>query len=737
MSNSKLPGRRPLRDDADNDAHQANDNDARDVSRGLVGLLRHTLSAIVRSATREQLLQEVCRAAVEQDGFAMAWVGWADPESRLLVPIAQCGDGVQYLHGTHLPCDERPAGSDPAGIAYSTGRAQICNDLQADPAMHLWRQRAHAHGFRSVATVPLRRHGSAGGVLVLNSAEPGYFRSDAYAQLEELGAGIGFALETLLRESGQLELVAAANRYFTLAEASKDAIIGHSLDGKITSWNPAAEKMFGYHAAEALGLDVSMLSPEDRPLEARYIDACSARAERIDDFEAFRVGKNGQAFKVALRVAPVRSGTGSVVGALTILRALTDRQITREHLRAFQTQFDTMFHNLDEGLLIADTEGNILLWNAALADMFGMQATDIFPRRVGDLSPLFELSTLEGAPLPIEARPLARVLRGERLSNVEVRVRRLESDAQRIFSYSGSTTLNSLGRGLGFVTIKDVTERHRSAQTIQESNAHLERRVLQRTTELAGEKDRAETADRLKSVFLTTMSHELRTPLNAIIGFCGLLLQQMAGPINQEQSSQLELVNSSARHLLALINDILDMSKIEAGQLEVSAEYYDLDASMESVIAIVRPLAEKKGLRLRGDFRRSSRFVVSDRRRVEQVLLNLLSNAIKFTDAGEVTLTSDIVTVAAPSKEQAPLSQVRLRVSDTGIGIHPQDLAGLFQPFRQIDTATRRREGTGLGLAICRRLADLLGGQVHVESELGRGSVFTLTLPINQTLSIQ
>ena len=254
----------------------------------------------------------------------------------------------------------------------------------------------------------------------------------------------------------------------------------------------------------------------------------------------------------------------------------------------------------------------------------------------------------------------------------------------------------------------------------------LEKRVAERTEELIlangallEAKEAAESADRIKSAFLATMSHELRTPLNSIIGFTGILQQELAGPLNAEQRKQLGIVRDSARHLLALINDVLDLSKIEAGQLEVNRAPFDLRASIEKVAGIVKPLAEKKGLALRVRLAPEIGAGATDSRRVEQILLNLLQNAIKFTERGEVVL-------AAESAGGA----IRLSVADTGIGIRPEDMDQLFLPFRQIDSGlARQHEGTGLGLAICRRLAELLGGAIRAESTWGQGSVFTLTLP--------
>ncbi len=237
---------------------------------------------------------------------------------------------------------------------------------------------------------------------------------------------------------------------------------------------------------------------------------------------------------------------------------------------------------------------------------------------------------------------------------------------------------------------------------------------------LAQAKRDAEAADRLKSAFLATMSHELRTPLNSIIGFTGILVQGLAGPLNEEQTRQLGMVRGSARHLLDLINDVLDISKIEAGQMSVRSEAVDLKPMLERAVLGVKPLADRKQLELRLEASPSLPPMRSDARRIEQILINLLNNAVKFTERGAVTLEA----------EQIDGSRVRLRVIDTGEGIRPEDQARLFQPFMQVDTGlTRKHEGTGLGLAICKRLATMLGGEIACTSVFGEGSTFTVTLP--------
>jgi signal transduction histidine kinase len=219
-----------------------------------------------------------------------------------------------------------------------------------------------------------------------------------------------------------------------------------------------------------------------------------------------------------------------------------------------------------------------------------------------------------------------------------------------------------------------------------------------------------------KDRFLATMSHELRTPLNAILGFAGTLLMHLPGPLNADQERQLKTVQTSARHLLALINDLLDLAKLNAGKVELRLEPVACRSVLEEAMIALRPLAQAKGLQL--DLYGAEVTVQSDRRALRQIVVNLLGNAIKFTERGSVRLE-------ALRHEGA----VEMRVSDTGVGIRPEDQGKLFDAFARVDdAATREKEGSGLGLHLSQRLAELLGGRISVQSEYGRGSTFTLRL---------
>lgn len=273
----------------------------------------------------------------------------------------------------------------------------------------------------------------------------------------------------------------------------------------------------------------------------------------------------------------------------------------------------------------------------------------------------------------------------------------------------------------------EVMQRRHAEQALTELNRALERvrdeleeRVVERTKELEIARDAAQSADRLKSAFLATMSHELRTPLNSVIGFSGILLQRLAGPLNDEQVKQLKIVSRSAKHLLALITDVLDLSKIEAGQMKVFMKPFNLRDSIHKTMATVRLEADRKGLALECDVRSEVGQMTGDQRRVEQVLINLLANAVKFTEEGHVR-----VEVSATAQD------VSIRIKDTGPGIDAKFMDMLFLPFSQIDNGLDRKyEGTGLGLSTSKGLVELMGGRIWVESEPGVGSTFGFSLPL-------
>jgi signal transduction histidine kinase len=228
------------------------------------------------------------------------------------------------------------------------------------------------------------------------------------------------------------------------------------------------------------------------------------------------------------------------------------------------------------------------------------------------------------------------------------------------------------------------------------------------------------TASQHKSEFLANMSHELRTPLNAIIGFSEVLTERMFGELNEKQEEYSKDIHASGQHLLSLINDILDLSKIEAGRMELELTDFDLPQAIDNALILVRERAGRRGIALQMNVDNRLGQIQADERKVRQVVLNLLSNAIKFTPEG------GRIEVAAVPKDGV----VEVSVSDTGVGIAPEDQEAVFEEFRQVGTAEKKAEGTGLGLTLCRKFIELHGGRIWVKSQVGVGSTFTFTIPV-------
>ena len=406
-------------------------------------------------------------------------------------------------------------------------------------------------------------------------------------------------------------------------------------------------------------------------------------------------------------------------------RDVTERKQTEDQLEASERKYRELVEYANSIILRWTSDGNITFMNEFGLRFFGYTAEELLGQPVvGTIVP----------PVESDGRNLRNLMKDifanikEYEENVNENMRR---NGERVWvSWNNRIVAGTEGHVTEVLSVgTDITERKRAEEQIrklhedlQRHAAELECRVEERTAELAIALDHAEESDRLKSAFLATMSHELRTPLNSIIGFTGILLMGLVGPLTDEQEKQLRMVQDSSQHLLELINDVLDISKIEAGQIELSLEPLKIQVIIQKSLEKITPLAEKKGLAVSASVTPQDCRIIGDRRRLEQILINLLSNAVKFTERGNINIESRVED-----------NWLVTRVIDSGIGIRQEDMDTLFKPFRQIDTGiTRRYEGTGLGLSICRRLVELMGGTIHVESEWGKGSCFVFTLPFER-----
>jgi len=279
----------------------------------------------------------------------------------------------------------------------------------------------------------------------------------------------------------------------------------------------------------------------------------------------------------------------------------------------------------------------------------------------------------------------------------------------------GSLSFNRKAPGDFPPEVIDVLKTFATQSALAIQNARLFREIADKSAQL-------EAASRHKSEFLANMSHELRTPLNAIIGFSEVLTERMFGELNEKQDEYLKDIHASGQHLLSLINDILDLSKIEAGRMELERSDFDLPNALENALILVRERASRRGIRLGSTVEERLGVISGDERKVKQVLLNLLSNALKFTPEG-----GQINVRAVLNNDVAEVS-----VTDTGVGIAPEDQEAVFEEFQQVGGAEKKAEGTGLGLALSRKFIELHGGRIWVKSQVGVGSTFTFTLPVRR-----
>ena len=419
-----------------------------------------------------------------------------------------------------------------------------------------------------------------------------------------------------------------------------------------------------------------------------------------------------------------------------------ERKRVEQGLRDSEERYRSVIAALDEGLILVDSAGHVIACNASCERILARSSLEMLRR--SSIETFASAVDESEQPVTGDALPFLATLRsGEARQNVVLGVTR--SDGDQVWISMNSQPLLRFGESIPYAAMAsfaDITARKAAEVSLRAAHAELEVRVEKRTSQLMDAnvrlkseveereraqremreaKEAADTANRAKSAFLANMSHELRTPLNAVIGFSELLEQQIFGGLNDKQRSYVGNVLVSGRHLLQLVNDILDISKVEAGRMDLAYERTPIGSIIDVVRSVIHAVAAKKGIELEVQVPPSLPEVNVDPGRIKQVLYNLISNAIKFTPRGGV------VRLAARADEQ----NLVVTVSDTGVGIAREDLPRLFREFEQLrQPGGVRPEGTGLGLALTRRLVELHGGKVEVESTLGRGSTFSVHLPL-------
>ena len=503
----------------------------------------------------------------------------------------------------------------------------------------------------------------------------------------------------------QSETQAGERRFRRLMESAPDAMIIVNESGRIVMVNEQAEKTFGYAATDMVGQSVDLLVPdrfrERHGAMVKSFFAQPVRREMAGGGDLRGLRADGGEFPIEVGLSPLETSEGLLVSS--VVRDITERHQAAAALAQAEARQRLVLESTSDGIFGVGADGRAIFINAAAAKMLGYEKDALLGQKIHDV---IHHSRPDGKPYPMQECPMYAAFTDGTASKVDDEVLWRKDGSSFAVEYS-STPLRKDDELVGAVIVfRDITERK-----IAES-------------ELTQARDEAQAANRAKSAFLANMSHELRTPMNAIIGYSEMLLEEAEDMEMESFTPDLKKIHGAGNHLLSLISDVLDLSKIEAGRMELYIERFAVGEMLGEVVSTVSTLVAKNGNRLEIVGADEAAFMESDLTKVRQTLFNLISNAAKFTDNGSITLK-----VERQSDDEG-VDWLVFDVTDTGIGIPPEKIDELFEEFTQADVSTTREYGgTGLGLAITRRFCELLGGTISCASTPGQGSTFTVRLP--------
>jgi PAS domain S-box-containing protein len=730
--------------------------------------IRNINQLIVHEKNRKKLLQRACDILNRASEYKLIWIGLIEEDTKDVLPIAQAGFEEGYLTSLRITWDDSETGNGPTGTAIKTKKPSIIRDLSTDPRYKPWREKAIERGYVSSVAVPLVYEERIFGALNVYATNPEVFDEEEMDLLLEIGQDIAFALNNIEKEE---EIERTKEFLQNIIDNTSDLVCTVDLEGNFLSINKAVTDQLGYEEADLIGTPKIDLAVEPELFISTFEEVLEKGS--LSNFEVQFKRKDGAIADILYSVALLRDKNGNPVAVAGFGKDITEHKRAVEELQERRDEitkfaviakergelqdwintFDTFVAKFDpNGIGIIFNEAPLKAGGVTIADVVGEYFPDAkwwshsrierekivecFKRAKAGLSSRIETTFRrdDGTPVPIifNSQPVmddggkVKYVTAEGKTIIEEAKLRTElQEAKDALEIRVRERTAELVEAIDKLK-KEIGERKRAEEELEKYREQLEELVKERTRDLE-EKTRdlqqanirLQELDHLKSMFIASMSHELRTPLNSIIGFTGIILQGMVGEITAEQRKQLTMVKNSGTHLLALINDVIDVSKIEAGKVELAIEEFDLPALVNEVRDAFNIAANEK--RLKMSLEMPERFLIrNDRRRTKQILMNLLSNAVKFTDRGEIEM-----------RLEQNSGGVEVSVRDTGIGIRKEDMGKLFKAFSQIYIEGRpKQEGTGLGIYLSKKIANLLGGEIKANSEFGTGSEFTFTLPL-------